>query len=118
MSNQALALKLRKAVEDTDLHTIHEEIFSPNVESIEPAFSALPHAKGLDEVKKKAQLFGGQIKEMHSKSVSAEVVVAGDWISLGMSFDYTDVDENHVQMSELINYKVSDGKVVLEQFTY
>ncbi|NER82980.1 MAG: nuclear transport factor 2 family protein [Leptolyngbya sp. SIO1D8] len=118
MSNQELAQKLHKAIVDTDLATIHNELFSKDVESIESQFPLMPHAKGIDQVKEKANLFGGNIGELHSKSVSDEVVVSGDYISMGMSFDATLKDGNRMQISEIVVYRVNDGKIISEQFFY
>ncbi len=118
MTNQALAKKLQQAIIDTDLELIHNELFSPDIESIEPQFAPMPHAKGLSEVQAKAQLFGGNIQALHQKNVSDEVIVSGDHISLGMSFDATLKDGQRLQLSELIVYKVADGKIISEQFFY
>jgi hypothetical protein len=117
MSNQALAQKLHKAINEVDLATIHNELFAENVESIEPHFEAMPHAKGISQVKEKANMFGGSIKELHNRKLS-EPLVSGDHISLGMSFDATLKDGNRMQLSELIVYKVVDGKIVSEQIFY
>ena len=118
MSNQALAARLRQAILDTDLATIHGELFSSDVESIEPGFAPLPHAKGIEQVKAKANMFGGNIKELHSKAVSDQVIVTGKYISLGMAFDFTAQDGSRHQMDEIVVYKVADGKIISEQFFY
>ena len=118
MTTQELAIKLRDAVEATDLDTIGGELFASEVESIEPAFEPLPHAKGLQQVKEKWGMFGGAIKEMHGKEVSKDIIVQGDLIVLGMSFDYTNVNDERVQQDELVVYRAQDGKVVSEQFVY
>ncbi len=117
MTTQELAEKLRKAIQQTDLPLIHNELFSEDIESIEPQFGPMPHAKGITEVKEKANMFGGNIKELHSKNVT-EAVVSGNHISLGMSFDATLKDGNRMQLSEMILYKVEDSKIVSEQFFY
>lgn len=118
MTNQELAQKLRKAISETDLATIHQDLFDANVESIEPQFAPMPHAKGIAEVKEKAQLFGGSIQELHSKHVSETPMVSGNYISLGMSFDATLKDGSRMQLSELIVYKVENQKIISEQFFY
>jgi len=118
MTNLELAKKLRDAVEATDLDTIGKELFAEEIESIEPAFTPLPHAKGMAQVKEKWGMFGGAIKEMHSKSVSKEVIVQGDLIVLGMSFDYTNQNNERIKQDELVAYKTRDGKIVSEQFIY
>ncbi len=118
ITTQELAVQLKAAIEAADLATIHNELFAETVESIEPQFAPIPHAKGIDQVKEKARLFGGNLKEMHSRSISDEVLVSGDHISLGMSFDATLQDGNRMQISELIVYQVAEGKVVREQIFY
>jgi len=118
MSNQALAQKLRQAIIDTDLATIHGELFSEKVESIEYEFTPMPHAKGIEQVKEKANMFGGNIKELHSKTVSDQVIVSDKYIALGMAFDFTAQDGSRNQMEEIVVYKTEDGKIVSEQFFY
>lgn len=118
MTTQEIAQKLRDAVEATDLELIGSELFSEKIESIEPAFVPMPHAKGIDEVKEKWGMFGGAIKELHSKAVNEEVIVQGNIIVLGMSFDYTNINDERIQQDELVIYKVEDGKVVSEEFYY
>ncbi|HAA12900.1 MAG TPA: hypothetical protein DCE41_14885 [Cytophagales bacterium] len=118
MTTEELANRLRDAVAATDLDTISTELFAEEVESIEPTFSPLPHAKGLAQVKEKWGLFGGAIKEMHGKTVSEEVIVQGNLIVLGMSFHYTNPKDERVQQDELIVYKTKDGKIISEEFIY
>lgn len=117
MTTQQVAHKLRQAIVDTDLATIHDDLFAPGVESIEPQFAPLPHAKGIAQVQEKAQMFGGSIEKLHSREVT-EPVVSGDYISLGMSFDASLKDGNRLQLSEMILYKVQEGRIVSEQFFY
>jgi len=117
MTNLELAHKLRDAVEATDLATV-KELFSPDIESIEPAFTPFPHTRGTAELDKKWELFTGAIKEMHSKSVSKEVIVQGDIIVLGMSIDYTDQNDERMQQNELVIYRAKDGMIISEQFFY
>ncbi|MEM7552080.1 MAG: nuclear transport factor 2 family protein [Bacteroidota bacterium] len=118
MKNRELAEKLKKAIEQTDLETIHSEIFSEDIESIEPNFEPLPYAAGIKQVKEKAQMFGGNIQELHSKSITEEVTVSGDYIALGMAFDATLKDGNRMKLEELVVYRVKDGKVISEQIFY
>ncbi len=117
MTNQELAQKLRDAVEATDFATV-KGFFSTEIESIEPAFTPYPHTKGMEELDKKWSMFSGAIKEMHSKSVSKEVIIQGDIITLGMSFDYTNQNNERVQQDELVIYRVKDGQIISEQFFY
>lgn len=118
MSNQTLAKRLRQAIIDSDLATIHGELFSEKVESIEPEFTPIPHAKGIHQVKEKAKMFGGNIKELHSKSVSDQVIATDKYIALEMSFDFTAQDGSRNQMEEIVVYKTEDGKIISEQFFY
>lgn len=118
MNTKEIAVQLKSAIEATDLATIHNELFAKEIASVEPQFPPLPLAKGIEQVQEKAKLFGGNIKELHSKSVADEVLVAGNFIALGMSFDATLQDGNRMQLSEIIVYEVKDGKIISEQFFY
>ena len=112
MSVQELAGRLREAIVNFDLDTIHNELFSEKVESIEPQFAPMPHAKGIQQVKEKAAAFGGSIEKMHSREISEDVLVSGNQIALGMSFDASLKDGSRVQLAEIITYKVEDGKFI------
>ena len=118
MITEQFAEKFRETVEAGDLDKIVQEYFSPNFESIEPAFTPFPHTKGLSQLKEKWEVFRGNIKEMHSRKVSKELVVQGDKIALGMSFEYTNPVDKRIQQDEIILYKVKDGKIISEQFFY
>ena len=118
MTTQQVAEKLRTAVLAFDLESIHRDLFASDIQSIEPGFAPMPHARGIAEVQQKAQLFGGALKELHTRTVSDTLEVSGDHFSMGMSFDATLHDHSRMQISEIIVYQVKDGKIVLEQFFY
>ncbi|WP_338764461.1 nuclear transport factor 2 family protein [Bernardetia sp. ABR2-2B] len=118
MSVNQIAQKLHTAIIAMDMDTIHNTLFSDSIESIEPNFPPMSHAKGIEQVKEKAKMFGGNIKELHKREIDEKIIVAGNYISLGMSFDATLQDGNRMQLSELVIYKVEDDKIVSEQFFY
>lgn len=113
-----MADQLYAAIQAFEIEKIHKEIFAPEIESIEDGFTPMPHAKGIAQVEEKARLFGGNLKELHSRELSPAPLVSGDYISLGMAFDATLQDGNRMKLAELIVYKVQNGKVVEERIFY
>jgi len=118
MTTQEVATKLHGAIMAFDIESIHRDLFAEGIESIEPGFTPLPYAKGIQQVEEKAKLFGGNLKELHQRTVSDSPMVSGNHISLGMSFDATLQDDSRLKVSELIVYEVQDGKIIKEQIFY
>ena len=114
MTTQQVADKLHEAVVALDIETIHRDLFAANIESIESTFAPMPHAKGIEQVEPNSL---GEISRNCTRGQYRRPCI-GDFISLGMSFDATLQDGNRMQLSELIVYKVENGKIVLEQFFY
>ena len=65
--------------------------------------------KGLDWLK--------NVIKFHNKTVS-DPIVAGEHFSVTMEFDVTLKDRGRTRMEEICIYRVSDGKIVAEQFFY
>ena len=57
------------------------------------------------------------VEQYHSFTVS-EPLIAGDVFALVLSMDLTMKGRGRIPMSEVAVYKVKDGKIVSEQFTY
>lgn len=96
----------------------YEELYSPNIVSIE-ADKSSPNAvaKGMEEVAKKGEWWQENF-EVHNWSTS-EPVVADNWFSVRHTMETTHKPSGQRStMSELGVYRVQDGKIVQEQFFY
>jgi len=95
-----------------------EELFAPEIMSIEPAEGILPkETKGMDAIKKKAELFISMVEIFYGHTIS-DPVVAGDYFSLSWDTDLQMKGEPRKTNSELCLYKTKDGKIISEQFFY
>ena len=118
MTTQDIANRLKELFNEGKWVEAQTELFSEDVESVEPAHSpGLKTVKGLDAIKKKAEDFNNMLEEMHGGWVS-EPVVAGNFIAFGMGMDATYKGMGRQKMDEICLYEVKDGKIVKEQFFY
>jgi len=97
---------------------IQEELFSDDVNSVDPAGSPyFEHAAGKESVRKKGQDFVQRIEAVHRMHTTAPVV-GGDFFAVGREMDITVQGFGRIQINEIMLYEVKNGKIVLEQFFY
>ena len=95
-----------------------EELFDENIISIEPSEGLLPkEAKGMDAVRKKAQLFISMVENFYGNKIS-DPLIAGNYFSLAWDTDIQMKGELRKSTSELCVYRTDKGKIVSEQFFY
>jgi hypothetical protein len=95
-----------------------EELFAPDIISIEPREGLLPkETKGLDAIRKKAELFISMVDHFYGDTIS-DPIVAGDYFSLSWTSDLKMKGAPRQTNTELCVYKTSGGKIVSEQFFY
>lgn len=118
MTTKDVANRLRELFNENKWMEAQQELFSEDVESIEPAHSpGLQSVKGLDAIKKKSEDFNNMVEEVHGGWVS-EPIVAGNHITFGMGMDVTYKGMGRQKMDEIAVYEVKEGKIVKEQFFY
>lgn len=94
----------------------YQELYSPNIVSIEPG-GENPVTNGMEEVAKKGEWWKENF-EVHSTSAS-NPTVAENWFSVRFDMDTTHKPSGQrSQMSEIGVFQVQDGKIVKEQFFY
>lgn len=95
-----------------------EELFAPDIISIEPREGMLPkETKGMEAIRKKADLFVSMVENFYGDTIS-DPVIAGDYFSVSWTSDLKMKGEPRQTNSELCVYKTSGGKIVSEQFFY
>lgn len=103
---------------DNNWEQIQAELFSDDVESIEPPHSqGLKTVKGKPAIKQKGEQFQQMVEQMHS-GYTGDPIVAGNHFSVPMGMDVTMKGMGRVQMDEIAVYQVKDGQIVKEQFFY
>ena len=118
MTTQDVAARLIVLCRNGKIEEAKEELFAPDIISIEPYEGLLPkETKGMDAIRKKAQLFVSHVDDFFSSTIS-EPVIAGDYFSVAWETDLQMKGETRKTNSELGVYKVKNGKIVSEEFFY
>ncbi len=95
-----------------------EKLFAEDIISIEPGEGILPkETKGMDAIKKKAELFISMVENFYGNTIS-DPVVAGDYFCIVWDTDIQMKAEARKTTSELCVYKTRAGKIISEQFFY
>jgi hypothetical protein len=118
MTTQEIARRLVDMCRNGKTEEAKEELFAPDIISIEPREGLLPkETKGMDAIRKKAELFISMVDNFYGDTIS-DPIVAGDYFSLSWTSDLQMKDEPRQINSELCVYKTSGGKIISEQFFY
>jgi hypothetical protein len=118
MTTQEVADRLYELFEEGKWKEAQEELFSQDAKSIEPPNSPGLHSvEGLDNIKKKGEMFESMVEEMHG-GYTSKPLVAGNFIAFGMGMDCTMKGAGRMKMDEVAVYEVRDGKIVKEQFFF
>jgi hypothetical protein len=118
MTTQEIADRFSELAEQGKWNEIQDELFSDDVESVEPPHSqGLKSAKGREALKKKAEEFNNTVEEMHG-GYASKPVVGGSYFSVAMGMDATMKGMGRMKMDEIAVYEVKNGKIVKEQFFF
>jgi hypothetical protein len=118
MTTKEIAMRLVDLCRKGKVEEAKEELFAQETISFEPAEGILPkETKGMDGIKKKAELFISMVENFYGDTIS-DPVVAGDYFSLSWNTDMQMKGEPRKTNSELCLYKTKDGKIISEQFFY
>ncbi len=118
MSTEEIANKLVAWCNSGQEEKCYQELYSPDIVSIEPEGSSEnPIARGMEEVAKKGEWWR-ETFEMHNSHMS-DPIIAENWFSVRHEIDVTHKPSGHRnKMAEISVYTVNDGKIVREQFFY
>ena len=118
MTTKEIAMALIDMCRNGQVEEAKEALFAQDIISIEPYEGILPkETKGMDAIKKKAELFISMVENFYG-SIISDPVVAGDYFSVAWHTDIQMKGENRKTMSELCVYQTKDGKIIVEQFFY
>jgi hypothetical protein len=119
MTIQEVADTLVKLCSEGKFHEATEELYSPDIVSMEAGAppGGSRESKGIAAVKAKGEWWTAN-HEVHSVKVEGPLV-AGDHFAVTFKLDVTFKPESkRFTMEEVAVYKVTDGKVVYEEFFY
>jgi len=118
MTTQEIANRLVTMCRNGKTEEAKEELFANDIVSIEPREGILAkETKGMDAIRKKAELFVSMVEGFYGDTLS-DPIVAGDYFSISWTSDLKMKGEPRQTNSELCVYKTSGGKIVSEQFFY
>ena len=117
MNTQQIAEQLVTWFNMGEEKKIYEEMYSPNIISVEHSGGDFPRCEGMEEVMKKGAWWQENF-EVHSSSAEGPLV-ADDWFSVKFTMDTTHKPSGmRSSMSEIAVYQVADGKIVYEEFFF
>ena len=118
MTTQEVATRLVELCRANKMQQAIEELYHPDIVSVEPEGSPFGTMKGLAAIAEKGKQYEAMIERTNSSSVS-DPIVADNFFSCNM---LTNVNMKGVpvpiDMDEICVYTVNDGKVVKEEFFY
>ncbi len=119
MTTQEIASQLVAFCRKGEFEAAQKALYATDAVSIEPDASPAfaKETKGLDAIIQKGHTFNSMVEQYHSITVS-EPIIAGDVVAFALTLDITMKGRGRIPMSEIAVYKVKDGKIVSEQFTY
>ena len=118
METKEIAKKLVNWCNQGEFEKPYQELYSPNIVSIENDGTAEgAHVEGLDGIQKKGEWWQENF-EVHSSSAS-DPIIADNWFSCVFTMDTTHKPSGQrSKTSEIAVYQVQDGKIIKEQFFY
>jgi len=118
MTTKEIANRLSELFKENKWMEAQDELFSKDAKSIEPPHAqGLQTVEGLDNIKKKAEMFNSMVEEMHG-GWAGEPIAGGNYIAVAMGMDVTMKGAGRMKMEEIVVYEVKDGKIVKEEFFY
>ncbi len=119
MTTQEVAEKLVKLCREGKFEQVQQELFGPEIQSMEPTKEGGWEIEtGFDGLKKKAEQWHGMVEEMKDGEISDAQVADNFFTCTWKSMVKYKGAPDFVPMDEIALYQVNDGKVVLEQFFY
>ena len=118
MTTQEVAEKLVALCRAGKYEEAYNELYSPDIKSVEPEGSTWPTVQGMAEIAKKGGIWGNMVEEVLESEIS-DPIVAENFFSITMKSKVKAKGAPEpMRMDEVCVYGVEDGKIVLEQFFY
>jgi hypothetical protein len=118
MTTLEVANRLVSLCREGKIEEAQKEFFTEETLSIEPDESmGAKSVKGLDAIIEKGKMFNSMLEEFHGATIS-DPIIAGNCFSIAWTLDATMKGMGRQKMEEICVYKVKDGKIISEQFTW
>lgn len=100
------------------LEDAQTNLFAEDAVSIEPSDGMGPReSKGMETIKMKGEMFNSMMEEFHRATIS-DPVIAGNYFSISWNMDAKMKGQERMMMSEICLYKVKDGEIISEEFSF
>ena len=118
MTTQEIAARLVELCRQGQYETAQKELYADDAVSIEPEGNPMSgKTVGLEGIIAKGHQFMSMVEEIHGGTVS-DPIIAGDVFAVAATLDATYKNMGRQAMNEICNYKVKDGKIIMEEFVY
>lgn len=119
MTTQEVANKFVEHCRNMRFDLVYQELYSPDAVSIEmPGAQGFPErVEGMAAIKEKGEMWNSMVQEFHGTEIEGPLV-SGDHFTCIFKMDITMKDAPRKIDEEIALYKVTDGKIVSEQFFY
>ncbi|MBC8035444.1 MAG: nuclear transport factor 2 family protein [Chitinophagaceae bacterium] len=119
MTTQEVANRYYELIKMHQYKQIQNELYLPDAVSIEPENNSnLPLVvTGIEDLRKKEDLFFSQVESLHEGYMS-EPVVSAFFFSMMTGMDVTMKGKNRKNKEQICVFEVRNGKIVKEQFFY
>lgn len=116
MTIAEIANRFVQMVREGKSEEIRDELYSPNIVSVE-AMPQSPDAIWFDGLKKKSEQWTEMVEEFHGMTVS-DPLIADDHFAVMFEMDIAYKGAPRSQEKELAVYHVKDGKIDAEEYIY
>jgi len=118
MTTQEVANRLVVLCREGNFQQAVEELYAPDIVSVEPEGTPNRIVKGLAGIAEKGAQFESKIEKMNSTSIS-DPIVAENFFSVNMLMNVNMKGVPvPIDMDEICVYNVRDGKIIKEEFFY
>ena len=115
MTVQEVANRLVELCRAREWEKAQDELYHPDIISIEPDETGGEISNGIEEIKKKNEKWAGMLLEAHGAKIS-DPLIADGYFCITIDNDVTLKEIGRVQSKEICVYEVKDGKIVSERF--
>ena len=118
MTTQEVADRFVTLMREGQSAQIHEELYAPDIESIEPEGMPGAYVKGMEGIQEKARQWEAMIETMHSGTVG-DPIVADNHFACTMHYRVTFKGApGPTDMEQICLYTVDEGKITREMYYY
>ncbi|MEM9340018.1 MAG: nuclear transport factor 2 family protein [Bacteroidota bacterium] len=118
MTTEEVANQLVQLCREGKFDQVYQELFSPDIVSVEPEGNPTGTVRGMEALKIKGEKWNEMVEEMMASEISDPIVAADHFSCAWKSKVKFKGMEEIVDVDEISVYKVEGGKIVLEQFFY